>query len=121
VDKPSVNQQLADSAVLSGIAVNRFAKKVRDDVLRLLGQLRDSLTAKLSSDAVMTDWQRQRAGELLKFSQATIDGAYTKIGQKTVTELNGLADVEVQKLTKTVNTAVGWSLALRWHRNSWRR
>jgi hypothetical protein len=76
VDKPTVNQQLADSAVLQGISVNRVSKKVRGDVLGLLGELRDSLTAKLNSDAVMTDWQRQRAVELLKFSSATIDGAY---------------------------------------------
>jgi SPP1 gp7 family putative phage head morphogenesis protein len=111
VDKPTVNQQLADSAVLSGIAVNRFAKKVRGDVLGLLGQLRDSLTAKLNSDAVMTDWSRQRATDLLKFAQSTIDGAYQKIGQKTVADMNGLAGVEVQKLTKTVNTAVGVELS----------
>jgi hypothetical protein len=36
VDKPTVNQQLADSSVLQGISVNRVAKKVRDDVLSLL-------------------------------------------------------------------------------------
>jgi hypothetical protein len=113
VDKPTVNAQLVDSAVLSGISVNRVAKKVRGDVLSLLAQLRDQLTAKLNSDAVMTDWQRQRAAELLKFSQSTIDGAYEKIGKKTVAELDGLSNVEVQKLTKTVNDAVGVELSAR--------
>jgi SPP1 gp7 family putative phage head morphogenesis protein len=111
VDKPTVNQQLADSSVLQGISVNRVAKKIRGDVLSLLAQLRDSLTAKLNSDAVMTDWQRQRATELLKFSQATIDGAYEKIGKKTAADMNGLADVEVQKLTTSVDNAVGVNLS----------
>jgi hypothetical protein len=113
MDKPTVNQQLADSSILTGIAVNRVAKKVRDDVLSLLAQLRDQLTAKLNSDAVMTDWQKARCAELLKFSQKTINGAYQKISTKTVTELDGLSDVEVQKLTKTVNTAVGVELSAR--------
>jgi hypothetical protein len=76
VDKPTANAQLVDAGILSGIAVNRVAKKVRGDVLGLLAQLRDQLTAKLNSDAVMTDFARQRAGELLKFAQSTIDGAY---------------------------------------------
>jgi SPP1 gp7 family putative phage head morphogenesis protein len=113
VDKATVNQQLADSAVLQGISVGRIAKKVRGDVLSLLAKLRDELTAKLNSDAVMTDWQRQRAAELLKFSQATIDGAYQKIGTKTAKELEGLSNVEVQKLTTTVNAAVGVELSAR--------
>jgi hypothetical protein len=113
VDKPTANQQLVDSAVLGGIAAGRVAKKVRGDVLGMLGELRDSLTAKLNSDAVMTDWQRKRAVELLKFAQSTIDGTYQKIGKKTATDLDGLANVEVQKLTKTVNTAVGVELSAR--------
>ena len=113
MDKPTANVQLADAGILSGIAVNRVAKKICGDVLGLLAQLRDHLTAKLNSDAVMTDWQRQRAGELLKFSQETIKGAYQKIGTKTAADLDGLANVEVQKLTKTVNTVVGVELSAR--------
>ena len=54
MDKPTATAQLADSAVLGGIAVARVAKNVRGDVLGLLAQLCDQLTAKLSSDAVMT-------------------------------------------------------------------
>jgi hypothetical protein len=105
--KPTVNAQLVDSSILGGISLARVSKKICGDVLGLLGQLRDHLTAKLNSDAVMTDWQRQRAAELLKFSQETIKGAYEKIGKKTVAELDGLSNVEVQKLTTTVNAVVG--------------
>jgi SPP1 gp7 family putative phage head morphogenesis protein len=111
VDKPTANQQLVDAGVLQGINIQRVSKKLRGDVLGLLGTLRDQLTAKLNSGAVMTDWQKQRAVELLKFSGATIDAAYAKIGKKTVTETDGLSDVEVQKLTSTVNNAVGLSLS----------
>jgi SPP1 gp7 family putative phage head morphogenesis protein len=113
MDKPTVNQQLADSSILTGIAINRVAKKVRDDVLSLLAQLRDQLTAKLNSDAVMTDWQKARCAELLKFATSTINGAYQKIGEKTAADLGGLSNVEVQKLTKTVNDVVGVDISAR--------
>jgi hypothetical protein len=111
VDKPPANVQLVDAGVLGGISLARVSKKICGDVLGLLAQLRDHLTAKLSSDAVMTDWQKQRAAELLKFAQSTIDGTYQKIGKKTAADLDGLSNVEVQKLTKTVNAAVGVELS----------
>jgi len=48
VDKPNVNQQLLDSGILSGISLNRVAKKIRGDVPALLAQSRDQLTGQLN-------------------------------------------------------------------------
>jgi hypothetical protein len=108
VDKPpSVNAQLADSAIVHGTNVQRVGKKISNDVLGMLGQLRDELTAKLASKSVMTQWQRQRATELLQFAKDQIGGTYAEIGQKTAAQLEGLGAVEIHKLSTTVDRAVG--------------
>jgi SPP1 gp7 family putative phage head morphogenesis protein len=113
VDKPTVNAQLADSGILQGISGARVAKKLSHDVLAMLAQLRDQLTGKLSSTEVMTEWQRQRATQLLHFAKDAIAGTYEKISDKTAAQLEGLGAVEVHKLTKTVNDAVGVELSAR--------
>jgi len=59
----------------------------------------------------MTDWQRQRATELLHISKDAIGGAYEKISDKTAVQLEGLGDVEVQRLTKSVDHSVGVELS----------
>lgn len=114
MDKPTANAQLADSSIVHSTNVARVGKKITQDVLRMLGQLRDELTAKLASPSVMTDWQeRQRATELLRFAKDQIGGTYEKISDKTATELDGLGKVELERLSRSVDHVVGVELSAR--------